>query len=71
MRFQIQILREKIKEFIKSKRASDDKNAGSAMNIIFAIVIGGLLLTSIYAFLNGDFLPAVFQKIKDLLNYNP
>lgn len=71
MRFQIQILKERIKKFIKSKRASDDKNAGSAMNIIFAIVIGGLLLTSIYAFLNGDFLPAVFQKIKDLLNYNP
>ena len=71
MRFQIQILKEKIKRFIKSKRASDDKNAGSAMNIIFAIVIGGLLLTAIYGFLNTEFLPSVFQKIKDLLNYNP
>lgn len=71
MIYKFKVLKEKIRNLIKSKRASDDKNAGSAMNIIFAIVIGGLLLTAIYGFLNTDFLPSVFQKLKDLLNYHP
>ena len=70
MKLQIEIAKQKIKNLIKSKKGSDDKNAGSAMNIIFAIVIGGLILTSIYSFLNQDFLPSVFQRLNELLNYH-
>lgn len=60
----------KIKEFIENKKGSDDKNAGSAMNMIFAVVIGSLLTTAIYGFFNRDFLPMVFSKLTGMLNYS-
>lgn len=63
-------LKNELKSFIKNKRASDDKNTGSAMAMIFAVVIGFLLLTTVYGFLNSEFLPEVFQKLKDALNYS-
>ena len=60
----------KIIEFIKNKKGSDDKNTGSAMAMIFSVVIGFLILTTIYGFMNGEFLPEVFNKLKDALNYS-
>ena len=60
----------KIKQFIKSKKAADDKNAGSAMAIVFAVVIGGLLISKVYGFFNIDFLPTAFKKLMDLFNYS-
>lgn len=60
----------KIKEFIKNKKGSDDKNAGSAMSMITSVVIGFLILTAIYSFFNQDFLPSLFQKITDAINYS-
>ena len=60
----------KIKQFIKSKKASDDKNAGSAMAIVFAVVIGGLFINKMYGFLNIDFLPTLFKKLMDLFNFS-
>ena len=57
-----------IKKFISDKKGSDDKNAGTAMNIVFAIIIGGLLITSIYSFFNDQFLPTVFGKIMDMFS---
>ena len=60
----------KIKQFIKSKKAADDKNSGSAMAIIFAVVIGSLLISKIYGFFNIDFLPTVFQKLMNLFNFS-
>ena len=63
-------LKKSIKSFINNKKASDDKNTGSAMAMIFAVVIGFLLLTTVYGFMNSEFLPKVFQKLKDALNYS-
>ena len=63
-------LKKSIKSFINNKKASDDKNTGSAMAMIFAVVIGFLLLTTVYGFMNSEFLPEVFQKLKDALNYS-
>ena len=60
----------KLIEFIKNKKGSDDKNTGSAMAMIFSVVIGFLLLTTVYGFMNGDFFPAVFNKILEALNYS-
>lgn len=57
-----------IKKFILDKKGADDKNAGSAMSIVFSIVVGGLLITSIYAFFNEQFLPTVFGKIMDMFS---
>ena len=62
--------KKQLTNFIKDTRGSDDKNAGSAMSIIIAVVIGFLLLTSLYGFFNGQFLPAVFEKIMEALNYS-
>ena len=63
-------LKNELKSFVKNKRASDDKNTGSAMAMIFAVVIGFLLLTTVYGFMNSEFLPEVFKKLKDALNYS-
>lgn len=57
-----------IKKFISDKKGADDKNAGSAMSIVFSVVLGGLLITSIYAFFNEQFLPTVFGKIMDMFS---
>ena len=64
------ILKLKLKamKFISDKKGADDKNAGSAMSIVFSIVVGGLLITSIYAFFNEQFLPTVFGKIMDMFS---
>ena len=63
-------LKDKVKLFLKDKKGSDDKNTGSAMAMIFAVVIGFLLLSTVYGFMNSEFLPEVFQKLKDSLNYS-
>ena len=63
-------LKNELKSFVKNKRASDDKNTGSAMAMIFSVVIGFLFLTTVYGFMNSDFFPEVFQKLKDALNYS-
>lgn len=70
LNYKLNLIKTKITDFIKNKKASDDKNTGTAMSMIFAVVIGLLLITSIYAFLNNEFLPAVFDKIKNTLNYS-
>lgn len=57
-----------IKKFISDKKGADDKNAGSAMSIVFSVVLGGLLITSFYAFFNEQFLPTVFGKIMDMFS---
>ena len=64
------ILKLKLKamKFILDKKGSDDKNAGTAMNIIFAIVIGGIIITSFAAYFNKDFLPTVFSKINSMFD---
>ena len=68
--YKLNLIKTKITDFIKNNKASDDKNTGTAMSMIFAVVIGLLLITSIYTFLNNEFLPAVFDKIKNTLNYS-
>ena len=40
------------------------------MAIVFAVVIGGLLINKIYGFFNIDFLPTTFKKLMDLFNYS-
>lgn len=63
-------IKREITSFVNNTKASDDKNTGSAMAMIFAVVIGFLLLTTVYGFMNSEFLPEVFQKLKDALNYS-
>ena len=63
-------LKNELKSFVKNKRASDDKNTGSAMAMIFAVVIGSLLITAMFGFFNRDFLPVIFSKLMNILNYN-
>lgn len=62
--------KQKIESFINNKKASDDKNTGSAMAMIFSVIIGFLLITTIYSFFNTEFLPSIFQKLTDALNYS-
>ena len=62
-------LKNKIISFIKNTKASDDKNTGSAMSMIFSVIIGFLILTSIYSFFDKEFLPSLFQKITNTLNF--
>ena len=64
------ILKNELKLFIENIKASDDKNTGSAMSMIFSVVIGFLILTTVYGFLNTDFFPNLFQKLVDALNYS-
>lgn len=63
-------LKDKVKLFLKNKKGSDDKNTGSAMAMIFAVVIGSLLITAMFGFFNRDFLPVIFSKLLNILNYN-
>lgn len=66
----ISLNKTKILQFLTSKKAADDKNAGSAMAIVFAVVIGGILIAKVGGFFNNDFLPTAFQKILDLFNFS-
>ena len=64
-------LKNEIKKLIENRKGSDDKNSGTAMAIIFAVVIGFILVTSFSAFFNDQFLPQVFDKITGALNNIP
>lgn len=66
----IEYIKSQIHKFINNKKGSDDKNAGSAMSIIIAVVIGVLVLGLLYAFFKDQFFPAVISKIMDALNYS-
>ena len=59
-----------IKKFIKDKRGGDDKQASSGIAILTAIVLGGLVLTTMYGFFNDEFFPAIKQKLMDMLNFS-
>ena len=41
----------------------------SGVKILIAVVIGALLLSSLYALFNGTIMPTVTQKIQALFNY--
>ena len=45
LNYKLNLIKTKITDFIKNKKASDDKNTGTAMSMIFAVVIGLLLIT--------------------------
>ena len=42
----------------------------SGVKILIAVVIGALLLTSLYALFNTTIMPTVTEKITDLFSYN-
>lgn len=64
------ILKTKLVKFLNNKRGSDDKQAGTAMAMIFSVVVGFFILTKVLEFLDVNFLPEVFSKITDALNFS-
>ncbi len=65
------ILKEKLKGRLKEKL--DDKKGSfytdNAMQIIIAIVLGGLLLAGLYSVYKDTLIPTLQQKLRDMLNY--
>lgn len=58
----------KIRDFIIDKKASDDKNTGTIVAMITAVVVGLLIMTAMRTFLNDKFMPGVFDKLMNALN---
>ena len=44
--------------------------SGEAVKILFAVVIGALLLTLIYSLIKNEVFTVVSQKIRDLFSYD-
>ena len=42
----------------------------SGVKILIAVVIGGLLLTLLYALFNNTIMPTVTQKVQGMFNFN-
>lgn len=62
----------KIKQKILAKLC--DNSAQGAIDVaivcLLSVVLGALILAGLYALINGEVMPAISQRIKDMFNYS-
>jgi len=47
-----------------------NRNSRKALKILICVVIGALVLASLYALFGDTVMPAVTQRVRDMFNYN-
>lgn len=67
------ILLKTLLEKEKIKRKICDNSAQGAIDVaiicLLSVVLGALILAGLYALINGEVMPAISQRIKDMFNY--
>lgn len=59
----------KNKAFEKMRENTAQSALDTAIICLIAIVLGALILAGLYALIDGEVMPTLSQKIKDMFNY--